>query len=129
VRKLVIQRWAMALLLSSRLVFGEFAHAMPEQHAPVEPEVVAAAGNQSGDCAQHEAASGADNQSSHSQSASHAHHDCCKSGACQCPCMHAPAALVASFIATSAHVDQARIMNPVNGFTCDRLWSLFRPPA
>jgi hypothetical protein len=129
VHNLVIQRWAMALLLLSRLVLGEFVHAMPAQHAPVEPEVVAAAGNQSGDCPQHEAASGAGNQSSHSQSASDAHHDCCKSGACQCPCMHVPAALVASFITTSVHVDHGRIMNPVNGFTCDRLWSLFRPPA
>jgi hypothetical protein len=43
--------------------------------------------------------------------------------------MQVPAALVASFIATSVHVDHGRIMNPVNGFTCDRLWSLFRPPA
>ena len=128
-QNLVIQRWAMALLLLSRLVLGEFAHAMPAQHVPVEPEVVAAADNQSVDCPQHEAASGAGSQSSHSQSASDAHHDCCKSGACQCPCMQVPAVLVASFITTSVHVDHGRIMKAVQGFTCDRLWSLFRPPA
>ena len=128
VRRLVFQRWAMTLLLLSRLVLGEFVHAMPVSHAPTEPEVVAA-GNQNADCPQHEAAGGAGSESSDIKSSSDPHHDCCKSGACQCPCMHAPAALVASFVATSMHVDHGRIMTPANGFACDRLWLLFRPPA
>jgi hypothetical protein len=128
VRRLVFQRWAMTLLLLSRLVLGEFAHAVPVSHAPAEPEVVAA-GSQNADCPQHEAAGGAGSESSDIESSADPHHDCCKSGACQCPCMHAPAALVASFVATSVHVDHGRIMTRANGFACDRLWLLFRPPA
>ena len=128
VRKLVLYRWAMTLLILSRLVLGEFAHGMPVSHAPTHAEIVAAV-SQNADCPQHDAAAGAGDEPPHLQSSSEAHHDCCKSGACQCPCMHAPAALVASFIATSVYVDHGRIMTPVDGFVCDRLWPLFRPPA
>jgi hypothetical protein len=123
----VFQRWAMTLLLLSRLVLGELAHAVPVSHAPAEPDVVAA-GSQNPDCPQHEVASGAAGQSD-IPSSPHPHRDCCKSGACECPCMHAPAALVASSIVTSVHVDHGRVMNSANGFACDRLWLLFRPPA
>lgn len=129
VRNLVFHRWAMALLLVSRLVLGEFAHAMPSSHAPVEAEV-AAASSQNADCPQHKAAShGTGSQSSDIASAADEHHNCCISGACQCPCMHVPAAAVASFTPTSLHANHERIMNFANGFACDRLWSLFRPPA
>jgi hypothetical protein len=127
-RRLVLQRWAMTLLLLSRLVLGDFAHAMPVSHAPFESAVVAA-GSRNPDCPQHEAASDAAGQSSDIQSSPHPQRDCCKSGACECPCMHAPAALVASFIVTSVHLDHGRIMNSAHGFACDRLWLLFRPPA
>jgi hypothetical protein len=117
----------MALLLLSRLVLGEFAHAMPAPHVPAGPEVVAA-DSQNADCPQHEAASGEGTHPSGSHLSTEAHHDCCKPGTCQCPCAHVPAA-IASFVATSVHVDHGRILNLVKGFACDRLWSLFRPPA
>ena len=129
VRKRVLQCCAMALLLLSRLVVGEFAHAVPSSHAPVEPEVVAGS-TQSADCPEHQAADGGtDSQSADIASSTDPHHNCCKSGTCQCPCMHVPAAVLASFLATLVHVDHGRILNQVNGFACDRLWSLFRPPA
>jgi hypothetical protein len=108
---------------------GELAHAVPSPHASLEQKVIAAS-TQSADCAEHQAADGGtDSQSSDIASSTDPHHDCCKSGTCQCPCMHAPAAVVASFLATSVHVDHGRILHLVNGFACDRLWSLFRPPA
>jgi len=117
----------MVLLLLSRLVLGEFAHAMPASHVPVGPEVVAAA-SQNADCPEHKAASSEGSHSLGIHSSTEAHHDCCKPGTCPCPCAHVPAA-VASFLATSVHVDHGRIFNLVKGFTCDRVWSLFRPPA
>src|SRR5688572_32365926 len=105
VRKRVLRCCAMALLLLSRLVVGEFAHAVPSPHAPLEPKAVAAS-TQSTDCPEHQAAdSGTDSQSSEIASSSDPHHSCCKSGTCQCPCMHVPAAVLASFLATSVHVD------------------------
>jgi len=129
VRKLVLSRWAMVLLLVGRLVLGEFAHGMTPSHAHPESAAVSAS-SEHPDCQQHESTSTqADSQAAGASSSPDAHHDCCKSGACQCPCMHVPAVVVATFSAISIQVDHQRIMSSANGFACDRLWSLFRPPA
>jgi hypothetical protein len=138
VSRLHFHRWAVIFLLVSKLILGEFAHAMPHMVEPattMNATVVtaASAGQDSPPCGSHvqgssESGQSESNQSHDSSGDDHAAKDCCKGGECACPCLHSPAA--ASSVPLTmhpAHDDQAAVV--IDGATAHRLSGLFRPPA
>jgi len=104
-----LNRWAVVILLVTRLVLGEFAHA-------------------------HDGAAAA--SGAMSQETSHCHDDakqpsksdCCKTGGCECPCPfgNAVARDVTFFLALTAEVAASDCFIAA---TPDRPFTLFRPPA
>ena len=65
------------------MVIGELGHAMPVTGmAPLHGESSEMAVEPA--CAEHEA------PNAHQSDDSAGEHDCCKSGECQCPCLHVP---------------------------------------
>ena len=134
VRHHIFHRWAFAFLLVSRLILGEFVHAMPHESAATD----AAAASQSmyePPCPEHSArhAATASNEVSDSgvvEATDHAGNDrdCCKSGGCACPCLHTPGATGASTLAIErAHPGLPTVL--ASGVAHLRSYTLFRPPA
>jgi hypothetical protein len=120
VRKIVLQRWALIFLLVSRLVIGELGHAMPMTHGPSHAQEIAAAQSDSADCADHEVASAKDTAPSQ---------ECCKTGECECPCLHVPCAVLDAITVGPADLDGQPLTPGVQGLMLQRLSGLFRPPA
>jgi hypothetical protein len=125
VRSLVLHRWAVIFLMLSRLIFGEFAHAMPHSSAPASDAAALVAESMSA-CPDHANASSAPEQS-------HAAHgedeDCCKAEGCKCPCVHLPPAAGDPSVMAVAKRDSQHVSEPALGAAARRLSALFRPPA
>jgi len=109
VRAASLNRWAVLILLVTRLVLGEFAHAHDGAHAAA---------------------------SVTAQESSHCHDDakqpgksnCCKTGGCECPCPFGTAVTrdVTFFLALATESLAGDSFLPA---TPDRPFTLFRPPA
>jgi hypothetical protein len=118
VSRLHIHRWAAIFLLVSKLILGQFVHAMPSTAEPALTmnDIATSVGHDAPPCGDH------------AQADDHASKSCCKGGECACPCLHSPAAAaVVSFIVQSAHDDRAA--THIDGAAWHRLSALFRPPA
>lgn len=133
VRKLVLQRWALIFLLVSRLVIGEFAHAMPMDMSPSHHQMSHVLSEIAGDpaaCPQHEGAQQGDTHpSTDDGTTSSESQDCCKSGECECPCLHVPCAAIDATIFTAITVELRHLAEGTDGLMSHRLSGLFRPPA
>lgn len=138
VRHRALPHWVVIFFLVSRLIFGEFAHAMPHELGPSNADA-ALASEASSACpdhkqpasSTHDKASGSDATKSgdHSGADRSTHEkDCCKKGGCVCPCLHTPAALSAS-AAAIVPSDQSQPGVLANGAARLRSSALFRPPA
>jgi hypothetical protein len=120
-------RWLIVALLLCRLVLGEFAHALPVHAASPTSAGTAALIHH---CFGHDQSSELDTDAvtKHAHSEGTNHSQCCKSGACECPCLHTPALAVASSISAASNLcdDNAieRAIPPQN----HRAVNLFRPP-
>lgn len=132
VGKLVFHRWAVVLLLVSRLIFGEVVHAMPQAdsakggEAALAIEQAAPCPNHSSEGAEPVTARSGDSLDAQSTQADE---DCCKEGGCNCPCVHVPAAALAPLVMNLAHLDRNRLVDCADGVAALRLNALFRPPA
>ena len=127
VHKLVLQRWALILLLIGRLVIGELGHAMP---MPAMGHVPAAAQEQALPCPEHEAAA---QQVETAQASAQSHSDdggdCCKSGECECPCLHVPCASVEPVTTHAPRVELRQKPEASDALLPQCPSGLFRPPA
>lgn len=133
VRHRAFPHWAVICFLVSRLIFGEFAHAMPHASAQVNGDVALAdeAGTPCPDHLQpppstHSEASGSDAAKSGGHPLDDK--DCCKNGGCACPCLHTPAATPTSAL-TVTLTHEARPGVVASGAAWLRSSPLFRPPA
>jgi hypothetical protein len=122
------QRWTVIVLLLSRLVFGEFAHALPHAgsltaDAAVAAQAAHAAQSTDGEspCAEH--------KDTVDRTGTAGDHDCCKAGACDCPCMHLPQASLPVFTLSFERNSAVRPVTADDGLVRHRLSTLFRPPA
>lgn len=98
------------ILLVTRLVIGEFAHAHDAAHTGHDT----AAAQESAQC--HGTAGGAEVP------------DCCKTGGCECPCVFAvPIGFAASFVLVP--VTELRIDASASAVGLVQPFELFRPPA
>jgi hypothetical protein len=129
VRKLCWQRWTLVFLLMARLVIGELGHAMPV--AAME-SLTQATSAMAGDpaCAEHDGGmshhgDAADDASTHSNG----EHDCCKSGDCECPCLHVPCVALDAAVMNPVAISVLRIPQGTDSVTSLRPSGLFRPPA
>jgi hypothetical protein len=135
VRKLVLQRCALIALLLSRLVLGEVAHAMPMASHSSSSADMSLVENEPTPCPEHETGSPeqeAAQQVDRSVDASadgSEDHDCCKTGECQCACVHVPAAALDPIMVGILYVHRHRIPDGVHGLMLQQLSTLFRPPA
>lgn len=125
VRKFCWQRWTLIFLLMARLVIGELGHAMPvATMLPVEhatSEMAACAehdGSGHGDASEHDATAHSDGE-----------HDCCKSGDCECPCLHVPCVALDAAIMNPVAITLLQIPNGAEAVPAARPSGLFRPPA
>jgi hypothetical protein len=109
VRRAVFNRWAVAVLLVTRLVLGEFVHAHDVGH----PASAAAVAQESTDC--HDAA-----QTSEPE--------CCKTGGCECPCLFATAIASGAALVLEA-TTESRTTECTSGALLNQPFALFRPPA
>lgn len=133
VRNLCWQRWTLIFLLMARLVMGELGHAMPV--AAMEPMAHATSAT-IGDpaCAEHEGGQQSP-MSQHGDAADHAtahsdgEHDCCKSGDCECPCLHAPCVALDAAVMSPVEIALLDVPHGVDVLTSLRPARLFRPPA
>ena len=123
VPRLLVQRWALIFLLIGRLVMGELGHAMP---MPNGHEAAATAQEQPA-CPEHKATA----QPADEAIAADAHEtpDCCKTGDCECPCLHVPCAGLDSVLASSSAAELRPIPAGIEGLTPQRPTQVFRPPA
>jgi hypothetical protein len=130
VRNFRWQRWTLIFLLMARLVIGELGHAMPV--TPMAP-VQHATHEMSRElpCAEHEA--GAQMPDSHASEAAADHasneHDCCKSGDCECPCLHVPCVALDAAVMNPVALSLLRIPYGADSVPAERPFRLFRPPA
>ena len=132
-RKFCWQRWTLIFLLMARLVVGELGHAMPvagmasslepTTHLPSDPA-----------CAEHEDSvqspmthhgDASDDTTAHSDG----EHDCCKSGDCECPCLHAPCVALDAAVLKPVAIALLPIPHGVDAVASLRPTRLFRPPA
>lgn len=130
VRKIVLQRWALIFLLVSRLVIGELGHAMPTMHGTSHAEEAAMIQSDPAVCPEHElgpSGEGARHAADPRDAADT--RQCCKSGECECPCLHVPGAAVESITVGPADLDREPPAVGIHGLMLQRLSSLFRPPA
>jgi hypothetical protein len=104
-----LNRWAVVILLVTRLVLGEFAHAHDGAHASAN-----AGSQESSHC--------------HDDAQQPGKSDCCKTGGCECPCPFGTAATgdVTFFLALATEVVAS---DSFIHATPDRPFTLFRPPA
>jgi hypothetical protein len=127
VRKFVLHRWAVVFLMVSRLIVGEFAHAMPHSEAAAKDVAVLASETMAA-CQDHEGV--AAEPSSAPAHGTHADEDdCCKAKGCKCPCVHLPSAVPEPVVVGMAHHDLHRLSEPTLGIATQRLSAVFRPPA
>lgn len=118
------------LLLMARLVIGELGHAMPiAGMLPIEQGT-----SELSDCAEHEAGDvqpmqhhggASDDATAHSGG----EHDCCKSGDCECPCLHLPCASLDAAVMNSLAVTLVQLAHGADAVPSARPTGLFRPPA
>jgi hypothetical protein len=97
------------ILLVTRLVLGEFAHAHDGSHA-----AGSVTAQESSQC--HDAAKSAGKS------------DCCKTGGCECPCLFG-IAMDSGMILSLAPTTESRPAVDAIGATPERPFTLFRPPA
>ncbi|GFE83276.1 hypothetical protein GCM10011487_52760 [Steroidobacter agaridevorans] len=122
VRKFCWQRWTLIFLLMARLVVGELGHAMPvAAMAPLQSATSEMAGEPA--CAEHEA------PKAHHSDDSGGEHDCCKTGDCECPCLHVPCAALGAVILNPVSVALLRVPYGAETVPAARPSGLFRPPA
>jgi hypothetical protein len=142
VRKFFWQRWALILMLVSRLVIGELGHATSiggdahlgdasavNHHQMAGTADVAACPDHDG----HEPAQAVD---APVETSCHAavepvsgEQDCCKSGDCQCPCLHVPCAALDALVLNPVASTLLRTPWSAEGVVSRRPSGLFRPPA
>lgn len=123
VREFPWQRWTLILLLVTRLVIGELGHAMPMAAlAPIEQATTELASEPP--CADH-AATGAAAEADRSTG----EHDCCETGECECPCLHAPCAAIDAAIMNPVSTTLLRVLHGADTVSSQRPSGLFRPPA
>lgn len=119
--------------MMSRLIVGEFAHAMPHSNAPADmpaSDAAALVGESAAACPDHENAGATSQQSSEQSHGVHGEdEDCCKANGCECPCVHLPPAAGDPSVMAVAKPDSHRLSEPVLGAAARRLSALFRPPA
>jgi hypothetical protein len=103
-----LNRWAVVILLVTRLILGELAHAH-DAHAGV-----GASAQESSEC--------------HDDTKHAGKSECCKTGGCECPCPFGTAAArdVTLFLALTA---EGIASDSFIAATPDRPFALFRPPA
>lgn len=129
VSRLHFHRWAAIFLLVSKLILGQFAHAMPHmaESTTAMNEMVTSLSHDSPPCGDHVQTDSASGQSQDS-GGDHAEKSCCKGGECACPCLHSPAA-VAAVLASAQRSPDDQVGALVHGVAGQRLSDLFRPPA
>lgn len=124
------------ILLVTRLVMGELAHAMPVEGAASAPEHAMATGmSDPAECHDADASDDASTKAHHGEhSQTHASHaageqDCCETGECECPCLHVPCAALDAMTVDSIAATVPRILHGADGVISQRPSRLFRPPA
>jgi len=130
VRNFCWQRWTLIFLLMARLVVGELGHAMPvASMASLEQATHEVAGEPS--CPEHEASSHMKGTHPSDDAADHSsdQHDCCKSGDCECPCLHVPCVALDAAIMNPAALSVLLIPYGADTVPSQRPSRLFRPPA
>lgn len=131
-RNLLLQRWAWIFLLVSRLIVGELGHAMPVATTSWEGAESTLTERDPAVCPEHETATQSQSTappSSGADSNDKGEHNCCKTGECECPCLHVPCAALDADIASDSHLELHRIPDGIHGLMLQRLSGLFRPPA
>lgn len=124
-------RWAVIFLLVSKLILGQFAHAMPHMAAPesgMGHEMTAPASHDAPPCGSHMQSGSQSDSSQDSNTDEPAKKSCCETGGCACPCLHSPAA-TATVPFTLQRANESRVVVLVEGATWRRISALFRPPA
>ena len=124
VRRQLFQRCLFVLLLVSRLLFGEAAHAMPYEIAGSET----ATATHEQPCPEHSSAAAM--HAAHLADADTPDHkDCCSNGGCDCACLHLSVLITPALTVHLAIIDQLRLPASAAGPIQDRVSALFRPPA
>lgn len=118
VRRSPLQFWCVICLLILRLALGEFAHAFPHEAEPS----VAASSTEAAACPDHVASPDDSTPAEETK-------DCCKTGGCQCPCLHASAMVASSAMPAPAALDRRAAISCTLGLMQHRVNRLFRPPA
>lgn len=138
VRKFFWQRWALMLLLVTRLVIGELGYAMPAVHAHDTGAAHSSMAEVHSDAMASLASQGHDGHQpvSESHDAGHATADdasaladCCQSNECECPCMHVPCMALDALAVKPVTTALLRTPQGVENFISQRPSGLFRPPA
>jgi hypothetical protein len=111
VQRAHFNRWAVAILLVTRLVLGEFVHAHDGAHSDVNAAAVA---QESADC--------------HDDTAQTSEPQCCETGGCECPCLFATAIASGAALAVEA-TTESRTDGCACGALLNQPFALFRPPA
>ena len=128
VRRSPRRPWVVIILLVTRLVFGEMTHASAQHDAHADDGSATTSQEQS-PCPDHvndgSEASATDTNDSASESPEN---DCCKSGGCECPCLHTPAA-IAVVPVIIAHQTRVRAAASEPDVAVARPFTVFRPPA
>lgn len=117
-------------MLMARLVVGELGHAMPAVAAvPLQPATHEMAAEpacpEHGASAQLPGAHPSDDAADHSSN----EHDCCKSGDCECPCLHVPCVMLDAAVMNPVALTVSRIPYGAETFPSQRPSRVFRPPA
>lgn len=107
-------------MLVSRLVIGELGHAMPMTHGASHAQEIAVVQSDPAACSDHELASADDTSPSK---------ECCKTGECECPCLHVPCAALDAITIGPADLERQPLTSGAQGLMLQRLSGLFRPPA
>ena len=134
VMRSVLHRWVVPLLILARLMTGELVHALPHaQSYPVNDAYVAQGidAQHGSHCPEHEGAA-----AMHADSGPAEHPtepmdmQCSLTGACDCPCLHVPAALIiASVLVTSCRAAAPPVLPLVSAHIEPAASGVFRPPA
>ena len=124
-RKFYWQRWTLIFMLMARLLIGELGHAMPMTHTAPVDHVAASSMSDSAACSEHDS-------SEHEAPAAHhdsGKQDCCKSGDCECPCLHAPCSALDTLVLSPIAPTLLPIPHGTDEIPSQRPSGLFRPPA
>jgi hypothetical protein len=114
----------------ARLVIGELGHAMPvTAMSPLEHATSGLADDAA--CAEHDSGGMThhDDVSNDASSHSGGEHDCCKSGDCECPCLHVPCVSLDAAVMNPVAMTLLNIPHGTQTVTSLRPSRLFRPPA